>query len=195
MSEVVKSVDLKDGSVLEICQDSDPGSPREWDNLGIVAVFHGNYDFGDKVDFTSDQFNDWEEMEAHIRKTYKPIALLPIYMYDHSGITINTTGFSCQWDSGQIGFIYTTNKKLDELGTALGNDESWPDFVKRLEMYLVQEITTLDQYVTGDVYGFRIKDAKGEETDSCWGFYGDDHKTNGILDHVDKDQIVNLDDL
>ena len=32
--------------------------------------------------------------------------ILPLYLYDHSGITMNTTGFSCPWDSGQVGWIY-----------------------------------------------------------------------------------------
>lgn len=31
--------------------------------------------------------------------------MLPLYLYDHSGITMNTTGFSCPWDSGQVGWI------------------------------------------------------------------------------------------
>ena len=26
----------------------------------------------------------------------------PLYLYDHGGITMNTTGFSCSWDSGQV---------------------------------------------------------------------------------------------
>jgi len=193
--EVIKSLDLKDGSVLEICHDSNPESPREWDNLGVMAVFHNRYDFGDKVEFTSNDFGSWDEMEAGIKKRYKPIAILPIYMYDHSGITINTTGYSCQFDSGQIGFIFTTQKKLDEMGLTINNDESWPEFVQRMEKYLVGEVETMDQYVSGEVYGFVIKDQYGNQTDSCWGFYGDDPKVNGILDHVDQDNIKNLDDL
>lgn len=189
MEDVIKTVDLKDGSVLEIHRDSDPGSPREWDNFGIMPIFHGRYDFGDRVDFTSDEFNGWDEMEEYIRKEYKPLALLPVYMYDHSGITINTTGFSCGWDSGQVGFIFTTQKKLDEMGTTIKNDESWPEFVERLESYLVSEVKTMDQYLTGDVYGFIVKDQDGEHVDSCWGFFGDDFKENGILDHIDQDNI------
>lgn len=30
----------------------------------------------------------------------------PLFMYDHSGISISTSPFSCQWDSGRIGMIY-----------------------------------------------------------------------------------------
>ena len=42
-------------------------------------------------------------------------AMLPLYLYDHSGITMNTTGFNDRWDSGQVGFIYTTKDRVTEL--------------------------------------------------------------------------------
>lgn len=37
----------------------------------------------------------------------------------------------------------------------------------------------------GDVYGVQaITDPNGEEIEAgCWGFYGDNHETNGLLDH------------
>lgn len=191
----VKSVELKDGNVLELHHDSDPSSPRDDDNLGIVAVFHNRYDFGDSVDFSADDFSGWDEMEEHIKKTYRPVAILPIYMYDHSGITIKTTPFSCGWDSGQVGFTWTTNKQIDQFGCGIQNHETWPMYVERLEDYLRAELDTLDTYVRGEIYGFQIKDEEGEIVDSCWGFYGDDIKENGVLDHVGEDNIVNLDDL
>lgn len=36
--------------------------------------------------------------------------ILPLYLYDHSGLTMNTTGFSCGWDSSVVGFIYCSKK-------------------------------------------------------------------------------------
>lgn len=195
MSTIINSVKLKNGKTLEIHQDENPESPRTWDNLGILAVFHKRYDFGDTVDFKSDQFSSWDEMENHIVETYKPLAILPVYMYDHGGITINTTGFSCGWDSGQVGFIYVTQKSIDLLGSYIKDDESYSEYKERLEEHLRNEIETLDQYLTGDVYGFIIKDESDNEEDSCWGFFGDDIKTNGILDHIDKDLIEDLSQL
>lgn len=195
MSEVIKSVDLKDGNVLEVYQDIDPSSPREWDNLGIMVIGHKKYDFGDNdTGVPMDQFESWDEMQWYIEGTLRAIACLPIYMYDHSGITINTTGFSCPWDSGQVGFIFTTQKKLDEMGVTLNNGEEWDDFVQRIKDSLVGEVSTMDDYVTNNVYGFRVKDPDGEELNSCWGFFGSDVKTNGILDHIESEP-VNMDDL
>ena len=34
----------------------------------------------------------------------------------------------------------------------------------------------------GDVFGFVLTDSKGEEVDSCWGYYGDDHRESGLLE-------------
>ena len=41
---------------------------------------------------TGELFSLVEQMEGMV--------ILPLYLYDHSGITMNTTGFSCPWDSG-----------------------------------------------------------------------------------------------
>lgn len=194
MSEVIEQLDLEDGNVLQVFYDTYPESPRAWDNLGIMAIFHNRYDFGDTVPFNAEAFESFSDMEYYINSTLKAIVCLPIYMYEHSGITINTTGFSCSWDSGQVGFIYTTQKKLDELAITMKDDETWTMFVDRLESYLLNEVETMDQYVRGDVYGFKIKNPEGDVVDSCSGFYGSDIKENGILDHIDSEP-VNLNDL
>jgi hypothetical protein len=36
-------------------------------------------------------------------------------------------------------------------------------------------------YLTGNVYGFDIP-AIDTPDNSCWGFYGDDHETSGLLE-------------
>lgn len=47
----------------------------------------------------------------------KPCLVLPLYLYDHSGLAMNTTGFSCPWDSGKVGIIFAT---FETLRKALG---------------------------------------------------------------------------
>lgn len=47
---------------------------------------------------TGELFSLVEQMDGMV--------ILPLYLYDHSGITMNTCGFSCPWDSGQVGWIY-----------------------------------------------------------------------------------------
>lgn len=184
---------LPNDRVFRLVQDENPESPREWSNLGTMACFHKRYCLGDRdIPFSSDQFDSWAEMEDYIWKDLDAAVVLPLYLYDHSGITMNTTGFSCTWDSGQVGFIYVTRDKIME---EYGVKSIRRELKEKVEKILVNEVETYDQYLTGDVYGFEIvkivKCDHGheheEKEDSCYGFFGDDIKENGILDHVSKE--------
>jgi hypothetical protein len=39
---------------------------------------------------------------------------------------------------------------------------------------LIGEVKTYDDYLTGNVYGYKVIDEQGNEEDSCWGYYGED---------------------
>lgn len=134
--------------------------------------------------------------------------ILPLYLYDHSGITMRTNPFSCKWDSGQVGFIYCTHETVkEEYGNI--NEEN----IEKATNYLIGEVSTYDDYLTGNVYGFKLfkidetalneyleeshaefddldideLENLSEDEDSCWGFYGDDVENNGIADEIGKD--------
>lgn len=157
---------------LEIFQDESPECPRGWDNLGTMVCFHGRYNLGDKHSYRHEDYDGWQEMKDAIIENENVHTILPLYLYDHSGITMNTTGFSCGWDSGQVGWIFVSKDKVKKEGI----DES------KVEEYLRGEVFTYDQYLTGDVYGFVISEMSTcnqghehlKEVDSCWGFYGED---------------------
>lgn len=181
---------FKDGSQLELHQDYSPQSPREWDNLGTMACFHTRYDLGDEGHgIDQSDFSGWEAIEDHIDFENPDCVILPLYLYDHSGITIKTTPFSCPWDSGQIGFIFITRDKINE---EYGNHGGRTD--EEIEQFLRNEVAVYDQYLTGDIYGFILRDKPcehcddetGDELNSCWGFYGDNPIDNGIVDHLEE---------
>lgn len=94
----------------------------------------------------------------------KHYIMLPLYLYDHSGITMSTGPFSCPWDSGQIGYIYITKEKARK-------EYSWKYMTKsriaKIREYLTGEVETYDQYLTGDVYGYRISNEDDDHIDSC----------------------------
>jgi hypothetical protein len=302
---------------LQIIQDEDPESPREWENLGTMICWHRRYNLGDPDE--SKNYSDSQDLMAHLadedyddlynryydrcpkdwsweqksdaahekarerinKKVLKDYVILPLYLYDHSGISMNTSGFSCGWDSGQVGFIYCersrfiketgyTKKELfstDKHRTCVKGEhvrirghkdkghEGWGKVISKrngkvtvdfwdayskqyrethgldtnlytfpiaeveevranmAEEMLKGEVETYDQYLRGDVYGFKLYapadqaaladadlteddidddniDDYCEEIDSCWGFYGNDWKTNGMADHVAIDSIV-----
>jgi len=99
-------------------------------------------------------------------------------------ITISTSPFGCRFDSGQIGWIYITKDKIEK--------EGWTP--EQAEKYLEGEVQVYDDYLTGNVYGYRITDADGDDKDSCYGYYGDDGKEDMIkeckstIDHLVKKQ-------
>jgi hypothetical protein len=127
------------------------------------------------------------EQQAFLEKT---LIVLPLYLYDHSGITMNTGGFACGWDSGQVGYIFISRKKAVE---EWGKVRCTKKVVELAVNYLKGEVETYDQYLTGAIYGKRVLglledvneeagdnpqdeewDDKREEIDSCWGFFGHD---------------------
>jgi hypothetical protein len=156
------------GLTINIYQDDTPGSPREYDNLGTMVYTHFRYVLGDKE-------MDPDEMRKLVYRS--DVISLPLYLYDHSGLTMNTTGFTCPWDSGQVGFIYVTKEQLRREFSVQRVSKK---LIKRTEEILRGEVATFDQYLCGDVYGYVItepceKCGQPEELDSCWGFYGFDY--------------------
>jgi hypothetical protein len=171
---------------LKVVHDSSADSPRDWDNLSKMICFHNRYDLGDKHNYNADDYSGWEEMKKAIIKEENPAVILPLYLYDHSGITISTSPFSCRWDSGQIGFVLVSKKQaLEEYG---GVRVSSKKKVK-IESVLNAEIETYTKYVEGEVYGFQIVDEDDNHIDSCYGFYGRDFATNGMLDYIDHELL------
>ena len=162
--------------MIKVKQEESPESPRNWDNLGTMVCFHNKYSLGDKHNYSFDDYSGWDEMERAIIKNEKVGVILPLYLYDHSGITMNTTGFSCKWDSGRVGFIFISKEKmLKEYGGKICTKQ----LKERVAKYLVAEVETYDKYLTGEVYMFQVwklkKNGKKKELlESCGGFYDED---------------------
>lgn len=195
-----------------IIPDDDPGeSPRDWDNLGTMVCWHRNYNLGDyisrgckansrvgKDDNTfdacePDEFLDW------LKENRRDIAIiLPIFMYEHSGITISTGReypFNDPWDSGQVGFIFVTKEQVRAEYSCKRISKK---ILKTATKVLEGEVKVYDQYLTGDVYGFQLyyitepdfdvdsddPEDFGDEVDSCWGFYGLDCCKEEVLSQI-----------
>ena len=172
---------------LVIHTDEDCQSPREWDNLGIMVCFHGRYNLGDDHDFENpddfrQEINDGNAI------------ILPLYLYDHSGITIATSSRmfsmadSAGWDWGQVGWIYILK---EDVRREYGKKRISTRLKEKVVKVLEGEVKVYDQYLTGDVFGFQLIEidscdecgSENEEViDSCWGFYGEDW--DGMKWHV-----------
>lgn len=182
MTYYVEIKHVEPNYIVTVEPDEHASNPRkEFDHIGTVVLGDRvRYDFGDEtmsVEGIQEIINDPDNI------------VLPVYMYDHSGITINTTGFSCRWDSGQAGIIYMS--KADAVKN-WGKKICTAKVREQAVACLRAEIEELDNYLTGSVYGYCVYqinldsldegdtlhdlkenfDDHGEIVDSCWGFYG-----------------------
>lgn len=148
-------------NTVSIFHDDFPESPREWDNLGTITYNPRSREvFGEKA-------MEGEEVDAIINNEHDYIAL-PVYAYVHSGAVLNTTGFSCPWDSGQSGIIYVSKKKVRE---EFSVKRISPKLKEKVKEILRAEIETFSKYIGGEVYGFTVTNKEGEIIDSVGGFF------------------------
>lgn len=113
------------------------------------------------------------EMDNHalLKLAGQKCCILPVYLFDHSGLHISTQDLTKwpdgRWDAGQVGWVYADRKAILAAYGKCG-----PEEIKRAEKALTSEVELYDKYLSGECYGFQLyKD--GEEMDSCWGFLGD----------------------
>jgi hypothetical protein len=142
------------GHTITIQHDDDPTNPRtEYDNTSKMICWHNKYKLGDQHNWNVESFTEYQEQ--HPEHLY-----LPLYLYDHSGITISTGPFNCPWDSGQVGWIYIESTTIN---TEFGGDRA------KAERCLEAEVKEYDDYLTGETYGWIV------DGESCWGFLGYDN--------------------
>lgn len=168
------------GKTITIHQDFDPLDPRkEYDHFGVMVCWHRRYDLGDKHDFP-------DPKDFLLYAQQNKCVCLPVYMYDHSGIGISTSNtqypFDCPWDAGQLGFIYVTYAKIMAEYSITRLVKSRIEKVKKM---LQNEIDEYNSYLSGDVYGYVIKDDEDDNGESCWGFYGFDYCMSQAVETVD----------
>lgn len=120
--------------------------------------------------------------------------ILPVYLFDHSGLRISTKDLTKwpdgRWDAGQVGWVYADKKSIyDEYGKC-GMEER-----KQAEAALSAEVELYDKYLSGECYGFQLY-KNGEEENSCWGFLGDFNEIKddiaGYLPKECQDLLENL---
>jgi len=173
MNEILETIDCGNYTV-NICTDSDPTNPRE-DNecYDLMICFHKKYKLGDEHTHKIDHFDGWEDMEKQLIETYEPLAILPLYLYDHSGITMSTKPFSCKWDSGQVGYILITGPALAEVHEIdpqelLANQGKYH---KLAVEFLEQSVKSYDNYLQGNFCGYEVVHKEDDEVvASCWGY-------------------------
>jgi len=161
--------------LIEISIDDYPENPRtEWDNMGTMVCFHTRYDLGDSHDIEHGDFENWEEMEAYLKEELEAVLVLPLYLFDHSGVSMSTEPFGCSFDSGQVGFIYATMADAKEY---FDQDDPPSHYLESMKKVLESSVSVYNSYLTGEVYSYAIEGKDCE--DSCCGYYGE---TSALLE-------------
>jgi len=179
-------------TVVTIKHDQDPESPREWDNIGRMVCWHRRYNLGDLQP---------KERPPEWRKENVPEGSveLPLFLFDHSGITMRTNkaAFQAQdsqgWDWGQVGFIFCPPEKIK---SEYSVTEVTPEIKKKVLEVLECEVKTYDQFLRGEVWGYIFKKVKPackecghtecdeDNVDSCWGFFGETLEETGLSNEI-----------
>ena len=147
--------------------------PRSCDNTTKMVCFHKRYDLGDDLGYKSLDYNSWDELKKQLHKDYDIAIIEPLYMYDHSGVSLSTTPFGCRWDSFQIGFIFIERKVLYENY----NCNRITSRIKMLgKLALENELNTYGSYLNGEVYIIVDEDGEFAEGD----YYGLEEAENRI---------------
>jgi hypothetical protein len=155
-------------------------NPREWDNTGTMVCWHRRYTLGDEQPSCTPS--------EYLADLPEGTIILPLYLYDHSGISMSTSlsyPYNDPWDAGQVGIIYATPEKIKS------EEVSEEQIRKNME----SEVDVYDKFLRNDVYGFILeedpehceacdRDKEPEHIDSCFGFFGTDWQSNGLAEHL-----------
>jgi len=163
---------------INITQDTDCESPREWDNVWTLVTAHRNYSGDEELPHDCESMEDafeehleWEDLSL------EEVYYREVYLYEHSWISVSTSQFNCRWDSWQWWYIYTSKSRLTKEHIDFKTEED----IKKVYEYLDWEIDLLDKYYKGEVYSYWI-DILDEY---CWWYYSEEEAISEAKDIID----------
>lgn len=152
IQHLVREVGLTHDDLLPIVECFDEYEKEDYDQM---IEDDGEVDLVDFVSDSDDLSSDVNSKLMEIVKS-KGLVILPLNLYDHGGISMSTSSFSCPWDSGQVGWIYATPAAIKE--NFIVKDGETPDDIReRATACLESEVETYNAFLTGQVYGFEVE--------------------------------------
>lgn len=160
-----------------------------------------------------EEIREEENMPLAVRIIQDYAIALPLWLYDHSGLTISCGGrsypFNDPWDSSAIGWIITTKKQaLENLTEQETNPDGTPgeykpcteaNWAAAAVKAMQTDVELYDQYLTGDTYRYTLyhrvlkpeDDPEAETTEEDWGiredcgcFFGSEIFKSGLAENV-----------
>lgn len=176
---------------IRIVPDDDAESPRTYDNLGHMVCWHSRYDLGDQQVRPNDHYS-LDEFLTSLVDDYSPTVVLPLYLLDHSGITIKAgekvdlaelfipdrepfTFDPGGWDTSFVGFILDTADTRKMMGNV----------PEEVEEVLRHEVAAYANWLEGGYVAFIVEDSDGNHLDSLWGIDDLDYAKECAEDSAD----------
>lgn len=135
------------GYVLQTFYDDLPLNPRNETEGTRFILFHKRYNIGDSHGYNQLDYDSWTALQKDIICRESVGFILPVYMYEHSGIVLSTNSFNDRWDSGQVGFAVISWKEYERYH----NERTAKDLIER-------ELKYYSAYLNGESYGYRISE-------------------------------------
>ena len=189
------------GLTIKIIQDTDSNGndPMDWDMLGKQMYWHRRSNLGhdykttqkyspeewlrgevgehlnmNNCDVYSKKYEKFDNMtmEELMEEFEKYNLVIPVHAYEHGGITISASGCRVGWnsfDSSQLGFVYVSH---EDILKNFGKKKLSKKMLERAKKILIQEVSIYDDYLIGNVWGYKISDEFENNLDNCWGFLG-----------------------
>ncbi|TCK01332.1 UNVERIFIED_ORG: hypothetical protein BDK47_11623 [Anoxybacillus amylolyticus] len=153
---------------------------KETDAWFFGGIQHG-YDDRESAEQALEREKEWYRSEEWVQdaKNEDLLAIierhafiLPVYLYDHNGLALSTSAFSCQWDSGQVGWMYVTHEKiLREYGPLS------PGVLQLVESILQNELKRYEDFINGNVFLFYVENKETKQTAAIGNVYEQDLET------------------
>ncbi len=171
------------GYVINIYQDMDTESPKDWGNDDICGWSKhftvDNKHINQGVFGALMGFEGFEEFKSEAKIVSKKFHIFGVDAYVHSGIALSLhgEGMRDRWDTSEyVGCVLVEKKETKSR--------------KMAEKIAKGIVGTWNEYLNGEVYGFTIskratcptcKHINEEMIDSLWGIYGD-YRDNALVE-------------
>lgn len=217
---------------IRLIKDTDPEAEEddyilqmwcEWRSAFNRGLAHWEDDYFIKKEYAFDYIIDMLTVSHCVELLRPHMEILPLSIYEHTGITMNIGAPTDDFDAGYAGFIYVTKKEAFD--NWFVTEEGWREIADK---HMALSVETYADFLEGDVYECVVYDSvdypaevhhevatnaeTGEitsdrvwKTDAhteweedeegwCGGYFGYDHEKNGLLGELpDTWEIISVD--
>ena len=160
--EPVETFDI-DGLLVSIYQDTDIGNPyEEYDEAGYIWIPHL---FCNAIPPSGHAHDPYTEEGVRFSMRYLGVfegaVCVPVQFQDYGSNGARVLALDDHEGANGLAWVFPPEI-----------EKEWDGDREAARRCLVGQVETLDQWVSGEVFGYVIETERGEHLDSLWGMYG-----------------------